>query len=153
MKLSLDESPTYMLPVALPVRMKDGSLVSVKLRLEVKRLDQDEYGELLERFAKAVDPTIAMRFQTARKEGRLDQLAAELENEQLPDAKKPVDAMREELRTVIVGWEAADFDPPVEFSESALNAVLRKPAATQVIFYKLGESIPTAKEKNSPRSP
>lgn len=148
MKLKLDPSPTYLLPVRIPVRLEDGSLRHVDLRVRVLRLDQDEYGELLERFTAAVDPTLAKRVREAMKSGTMDQLAEELEDATMPEPKRPVDAMRVELRKVVKGWEAEDFDPPTEFSEPGFETLLAMPAATQAIFYKLGESIPTAKQKN-----
>lgn len=148
MKLKLDDSPTYMLPVGIPARLDDGSLKHVTLRLRVKRLDQDEFAELLERFAKAVDPTLALRMKQALKDHNVDEFTRQLEEEAAVEPKRPVDAMRAELRQVVTGWEPSDFDPPVEFSEEGFEKVLRKPAATQAIFYKLSESIPTAKQKN-----
>lgn len=148
MKLKLDASPTYMLPVGIPVRLEDGSLKTVTTRFRVKRLDQDEFAELLERFATAVDPTLAARMKEAFKDGRVEELARELEEETPAQPKRPVDAMRAELREVVTGWEPTDFDPPAEFTPESFEIVLRMPAATQAIFYKLSESIPTAKQKN-----
>lgn len=149
MKLQLDPSPTYMLPVTIPVRLKEGPLKTVNVRLEVKRLDQDEYGDVLERFAKAIDPTLVARVADAAKQGRLKELAEQLEEEgAASEPQRPVNAMRVELRKVVEGWDQSDFDPATEFSEGAFEKLLVMPGATQAIFFALGDSIPTAKRKN-----
>lgn len=153
MKLQLAASPTYMLPVGIPVRLREGALKTLTVRLEVKRLDQDEFSEVLQRFAKSIDSTFITRIAEAAETGRLKEVAEELEAEASTAPKRPVDAMREELRQIVVGWEKNDFDPPTEFDPPTFETLLGMPAATQAIFYALSESIPVAHRKNSKRSP
>jgi hypothetical protein len=154
MRLALDPSPSYNFPVAISVRQEDGSLGTATVRLRFKRLDQNELHELLERYQKAIDPSLRERLDKAAQEGTLDELETQLETESTTAAvKSPIDAMRDELRSVIVGWNPQDMVGDAEFSEASLEKLLLLPGAAATIFYRFGDSIPVAQAKNSKRSP
>ncbi len=149
MRLALDPTPTYLFPVTIAIRAEDGSRREATVRLRFKRLDQDELGELYERYQRALDPALRKRLDEAARDGALEQLESDLAAEGgAAAAKRPIDAMREELRRVVVGWNAEDFEGGIEFGEAHLEKLLRLPGAAATIFYAFGNSIPVAKAKN-----
>lgn len=152
MLLELDPSPAYLYPVTLKVRTEDGVLKQVTVKLRFKRCDQDELAQMFDRYSRAIDPTLRERLDTAAGEGRLDEEVRAIDGEGAgKGVKRPIDAMRDEVRLFLVGWDSTGFVGGAEFSETNREKLLALPGAAAQIFYAFGDSIPVAEAKNSKR--